>query len=415
MFYDLQSGFRKSYSTDTCLINLTDHIKDEIDNGNLCGMVMLDLQKAFDTVNHNILLFKLKALGFKDDVIKWMSSYLTGREQMVNVNGVESDPAGITCGVPQGSILGPLLFLLYVNDMKAVVNCELLLHADDSALLVSGKDVVNIESLLSEELSNVGNWLVDNKLSLHLGETESILFGSKVKLGKSPNLNVKCKGTKINPKYVVKYLGAEIDQYVSGEDMASKIIKKISSRTKFLARKRKYLDSETMKLLAAALVQCHFDYACSSWYSGLTKKTKSKLQVCQNKLIRTVLKLSPRTHLDYSHFKLLNWLPVDKRVTQLKLSHVHNVIHGTAPKYMSNYFIPVNSSHNIRTRSSQASLIVPRYRSLLGKSSFKYTGAVEWNSLPLGAQTIVEKVNFKKTIKCVLVDRVLEEENSVFI
>ena len=302
-----------------------------------------------------------------------MSSYLTGREQMVNVNGVESDPAGITCGVPQGSILGPLLFLLYVNDMKAAVNCELLLYADDSALLVSGKDVVNIESLLSEELSNVGNWLVDNKLSLHLGKTESILFGSKVKLGKSPNLNVKCKGTIINPKSVVKYLGAEIhvDQHVSGEDMASKIIKKISSKTKFLARKRKYLDSETIKLLAAALVQCHFDYACSSWYSGITKKTKGKLQVCQNKLIRTVLKLPPRTHLDYSHFKLLNWLPVDKRVNQLKLSHVHNVIHGTAPKYMSNYFIPVNSSHNIGTRSSQASLIPLSYFFLVTSLLYK--------------------------------------------
>ena len=103
--------------------------------------------------------------------------------------------------------------------------------------------------------------------------------------------------------------------------------------------------------------------------------------MCQNKLVRTVLKLLPRTHLDYSHFKLLNWLPVDKRVNQLKLCHVHNVTHGTAPKYMSNYFIPVNSSHSIRTRSSQESLIVPSYRSLLGKSYFKYTGAVEWNSL----------------------------------
>ena len=126
--------------------------------------------------------------------------------------------------------------------------------------------------------------------------------------------------------------------------MASIIIKNISSRTKFLARKRKYLDSVTMKLLAAALVQCHFDYACSSCFSGLTKKTIRKLQVCQNKLIRSVLKLPPHTHLDYSNFKLLNWLPVDKRVNQLKLSHVYNVIYGTAPKYMSNYCIPVNSS-----------------------------------------------------------------------
>jgi len=120
--------------------------------------------------------------------------------------------------------------------------------------------------------------------------------------------------------------------------------------------------------------------------------------------MENVLTLPPRTNLDDSHFKLLNWLPVDKRVTMLKLSHVHNVIHGTAPNYMSNYFTAVNSSHNIQTRSSRASL-VPRFSSLLGKSSFKYTGAVEWNSLPLGVQTVVKKVNFKKTIKRVLLDR----------
>ena len=117
---------------------------------------MLDLQKAFDTVNHDILLFKLKALGFKYEIIKWMSSYLTGREQIVNVNGIESEPVELTCGVPQWSILGRVLFLLYVNDMNAAVKCKLLLYADDSALLVSGKDVVNIENLLSEELMHVG-------------------------------------------------------------------------------------------------------------------------------------------------------------------------------------------------------------------------------------------------------------------
>jgi len=415
LFYDLQSGFRKSYSTDTCLLNLTDHIKDEIDKGNLCGMVMLDLQKAFDTVNHDILLIKLKALGFRNDVVQWMNSYLTGREQMVIVSGTKSDTAKITCGVPQGSILGPLLFLLYVNDMNAAVDCRLLLYADDSALLISGKDVANIESKLSEELRNVSNWLVDNKLSLHLGKTESILFGSKVKLSKSPKLHVQCNGTNIESKSVVKYLGAEIDQFVSGENMAIKVIKKISSRTKFMARKGKYLDGETMKLLATALVQCHFDYACSSWYSGLSKKSKSKLQVCQNKLIRTILKLPPRTHIDHSHFKLLNWLPVEKRVTQLKLSHVHRIVSGTAPKYLSNYFIPVNNTHNIGTRSSQTSLVVPRYRSLLGKGTFKYTGAMEWNCLPLGARTIVQKENFKKFVKSYLLERVLEEETSLYV
>ena len=162
-----------------------------------------------------------------------MYSYLTGREQIVDVNGSVSKPYKITCGVPQGSILGPMLFLLYVNDMKSAVTCKLLLYADDSALLVSDKCVSKIENVLSEELQNISKWLVDNKLSLHLGKTESILFGSKYKLSKSSKLNVECNGTQIIAKSTVKYLGSEIDQYISGEEMAQKVIHRISSRTKF--------------------------------------------------------------------------------------------------------------------------------------------------------------------------------------
>ena len=236
-----------------------------------------------------------------------------------------------------------------------------------------------------------------------------------MKLKNTPNLNIQCNSTNIQSKSVVKYLGAEIDQYVSGEDMAQKTIKKVSSRTKFLARKRKYLDAETMKLLASALVQCHLDYSCSSWYSGLTQKTKNNLQICQNKLIRTVLNLHPRTHLYYTHFKLLNWLPVVKRVTQLKLNHVHQIVNGSSPNYLLDYFTPIRNIHNVRTRSSQMSLVIPRFRSLLGKSSFKYTGAIAWNHLPLHIQSIVQKNNFKKSVKCHLLDSILSDENSLYV
>ena len=127
----------------------------------------------------------------------------------------------------------------------------------------------------------------------------------------------------------------------------------------------------------------------------MTKKTKDKLQVCQNRLIRTVLKLPPRTHLDYSHFSQLNWLPVENRVSQLKLGHIHQIIHGSAPAYMSYCFTPVSNAHSIGTRASQASLVVPRYRSLVGKGTFKYTGAISWNNLPLVVQSIMEKSSFK--------------------
>ena len=174
LLYEFQSGFRSSYSTDKCLIHLTDYIKLENDKGNFTGMVLLDLQKAFDTVDHTILLNKLKWLGADDLTVQWFRSYLTGRTQITDIGGTMSEPKGVTCGVPQGSILGPLLFLLYVNDMAYAVRCKLLLYADDSALIASGKNVADIESTLSSELEYVSNWLIDNKLSLHLGKTQSI-------------------------------------------------------------------------------------------------------------------------------------------------------------------------------------------------------------------------------------------------
>ena len=121
LLYELQSGFRSSYSTDTCLIYLSDYIRHECDKGNYTGMVVLDLQKAFDTVNHDILLYKLKAVGVNQMALQWFSSYLTGRNQVVDINGTASSAKDISCGVPQGSILGPLLFVIYVNDMTAAV------------------------------------------------------------------------------------------------------------------------------------------------------------------------------------------------------------------------------------------------------------------------------------------------------
>ncbi|XP_060608439.1 LDL receptor repeat-containing protein egg-1-like [Ruditapes philippinarum] len=174
-----------------------------------------DLQKAFDTVDHNILLMKLDAMGFSSDVIHWFRSYLSSRTQMVNVSGVLSSTANVACGVPQGSILGTLLFLIYVNDMEAVVRNKLLLCADDSGILVSGKDIQYITSQLTDDLSSVSKWLTGYKLSLHLGKTESILFASKPRLRSCDQLNIVCNGTTITSTKSVKYLGADIDQCLS--------------------------------------------------------------------------------------------------------------------------------------------------------------------------------------------------------
>ena len=147
ILYQNQSGFRSGYSTNTALTYLNDRIKFNMDQGKMSGLILIDIQKAFDTVNHDILCKKLNAVGLNGNSVSWFKSYLNSRSQFVQVGNNSSDHNEVTCGVPQGSILGPLLFLLYVNDMEQAVlpGCELFLYADDSALMVSGKNLSEIE------------------------------------------------------------------------------------------------------------------------------------------------------------------------------------------------------------------------------------------------------------------------------
>jgi hypothetical protein len=250
-------------------------------------MVMFDLQKAFDTVDHYILCSKLQTMGVKST--KWFEFYLTDRKQKVSVNGTESNFLTVTCGVPQSSILGPLLFLYYVNDMSISISsdCKLLLYTDDGTILFSHRNPDVISEKLGKELQSCSQWLIDNKLSLHLGKTECVLFGSKCKLKKVDKFQVTCNEHIITAQSSVKYLGINIpvDKFLSGEIIINNIIKKVNSRLKFLHRQGRSLSENARKTLSTDLIQCHFDYACSSWYAGLCKKYKDKLQVLQNKTI----------------------------------------------------------------------------------------------------------------------------------
>ncbi len=158
------------------ILYLTDFIRRQIDEGKMCGMVLLDLQKAFDTVNHSILLDKLSVMGLSSKVIAWFNYYLNGRVQRVEIDGVLSEETLAKNGVPQGSILGPLLLLLYINDMQAVCDCNLFVYADDSALFISDKDVGRIQVNLGKELCKVRDWLSENKLMLHLGKIDYFIW-----------------------------------------------------------------------------------------------------------------------------------------------------------------------------------------------------------------------------------------------
>lgn len=410
LLYEYQSGFRTGFSTDTALTYLGDKIRNNMDKGLYTGMVLIDLQKAFDTVDHHILDKKMKAVGFCQNSVKWFNSYLTDRKQFVAVNGCHSEYGNISCGVPQGSILGPLLFVLYVNDMISAVDCELCMYADDAALIVSGKSVDVIEKRLSKELNGLSYWLEQNKLSLHLGKTESILFGSSKKLCNKSEMKITCKQTDINSKAIVKYLGVDIDQNMSGDTIGNENVKKINNKLKFLYRKASFLNLRERTMLCSAMLQSHFDYACNFWYRGLCSYIKKRLQTAQNKIIRYILDYSSRSHIGYSDHCKVNMLNVEQRVNYLTLNHMYNIVNGSSPVYL-NSMNEVSHCHNTRGGSK---FNIPQVGTQ-GKRTFNYNGAKLWNDLPASIKIINEKITFKSKVKEFLLSNMKEEDFCDFL
>ena len=410
ILYEFQSGFRASYSTDICLINHQDGIRIDISQGKYVGMVLMDLQKAFDTVDHDILLEKLDSMGF--DNHKWFESYLKGRKQMVVANDVSSETGTVTCGVPQGSILGPLLFLCYVNDMPISVKCKLLLYADDSALIISGFDPEKIAEELSRELESCRQWLIDNKLSLHLGKTEAILFGSKRKLKRVNSFAVKCGDIKIANVNRVKYLGLQIDNDLSGTSVIEEIINKCNTRLKFLYRYKDILNLEMRKTLCTALVQCSFDYSCCSWYPGLNETFKKKLQVMQNKMIRFILRKENTSSIRNNEFVSAGFFKVSNRVKQLLLGHAFKIRNNLCPNYLTENIVKLNeNSDRSETRSKAFNFQVPR----ISSNTFAFNAIKEWNNLSNSIKNIKGTQAFKDKVKEFLKTSAEDFENNPFM
>ena len=247
IFYKCQAGFRSNHSTNLFLSFRNDNILKGFDNGRYTGMILIDLKKAFDMINHKIVLDKLLSLGFSNNTVSWHESYLAERRFTVEVANWVSEFANIPCGVPQGSILGPLLFLIY--DISEAIECDLCVYADDSCLLFQHKSVTKTKKELTKDFSNICDRFVDNKLSIHFGEdkTKSIIFSSKGNLKLGEELDIRYKKIKIKQHKYVNYLRCVLDEKMSGETMA--LIEKINSSLKFLYRKNRFLYVPLSRLL----------------------------------------------------------------------------------------------------------------------------------------------------------------------
>ena len=235
-----------------------------MDRGQYTGAIYVDLKKAFGTVNHATILSKLPVYGINDKELSWFIDYLFNRKHFVEFNTTRSKYQDITCGVPQGSILGPLLFLLLMNDIEHVItSCEVLLYADDMVIFFASKNVSLIESALTKDLQQISDWLIKNQLIINLktGKTEAVLFVTIQKLKKSKELDIKLNTVKINNVTSYDFLGIIMDNTLSFKDDIQRTQKKAVSRTNLLFRIRSNLTPHAAKTVYNTMIRQLFTYS----------------------------------------------------------------------------------------------------------------------------------------------------------
>ena len=242
------------------------HYFTDIDKGKLTGLAFLDLSKAFDTLDHDLLLMKLADFGLSKSSVNWFNAYLTNRTQSVIINGMQSDAEPILYGVPQGSVLGPLLFIMYINDLPSVTKyCKVHLYADDTLLFFESSSVQAIEAALSQDLDHVVGWLNQNYLMLNHSKTKVMLLGTHQKLSSVQSFAVSVNDTDLERVYKFKYLGVFLDPCLNWNEHIDHIGNKISSRLGMLRRARKVIPKGACITLFNAMVLPLFDYCCVVW------------------------------------------------------------------------------------------------------------------------------------------------------
>ena len=381
----LQSSYKKYHSTETALTCIHDDILRAVDEKQCVILLLLDLSAAFDTIDHDMLLSRLrKYIGLRDTALNWFRSYLSQRQQSVLINGVKSKTVPLSCGVPQGSVLGPILFTIYLLPLGDIIRKHGLkfhMYADDCQLYTSFSMSTNeAVSSMQMAIDDIRAWYAANMLKLNDDKTEMLVIGSKYRtIPKLPDLNV--GSTVITPGEHVRNLGVIMDTKFTMEPHITKIMQIAFLKIRQISYYRKFLTPSAAKTLIHAYIMSRLDY-CNGLLYGLPTNLVAKLQSILNTAARLVTKTRKYEHITPVMINL-HWLPIQYRIQFKLLLLIYKSLHGLAPSYLSDK-LSLRPNKGLRS-DNRLLLNVPVSTLRLkfyGDRAFSVAGPTLWNALP---------------------------------
>ena len=383
-----QYGFLKNHSTIDAAIYLTEHIYRSFNSRNDFVSIFLDYSRAFDTVDHNILLNKLDALGIRGNILDWVRSYLKDRNQYVSVNGLSSSSKTVNIGVPQGSILGPLFFLIYINDMhKCMKYLSCIHYADDTSVFIEGRNLTDLLPIINEDLSNIYDWTCMNKLSLNLQKTFYIIFSNKFR-GEPIDLHI--NNTKIASCDFIKFLGITVDSKLSFAHHIENISNKISKSVGVIRKLSNFLPKSILGKIYSSLVHPYLVYGVEIWGHSRCSKIAKLLNI-QNRCLKIISTPS------------LNIMSSDKISQYFSLNKLYQILFLDRLPSIKTSISNNQVSHTHSTRFIQNNrLLCPPANLAIRQYSFSYKTIKLWNAVPLEIRQSNSYFSFKNKLRSFL-------------